>query len=393
MIRVWGWCGGPSRARLGVAHPLVQRDRLAAPAGFPVGHREVVEHDLGVGVVGAQSALQPRGGLLRHLHDLRVVPPPVAEDVGQLTQGPVGLGRSRVAPPRRLQHRPPLRLGLLPRRQPVVSPRDRAAHGRLQLRPAREPLTHLLGGAVHDHQQLHVVLGRVVRRLGLPEQVLGPGSRGCDRHHLVAAGAPVLLLGRDRLVALGLGPRPLLGLGRLGPLGLLPLDLGADQAVRRPGDPGQQRQQHEAGRDRRGPVPLEELAQAISRRRRTRFDWLIGQVALDVARQAVRPSGRRRPRSFSSAPSITIQSSSPRTSFASFWPETCHGLSGRWQSRPRPGYGWIAACSVWAGAFLLSLMIRAHLIERGRRQSLAHDRRALCPSAARTMGSTPRLPP
>ena len=119
VLRVSGW-SGPQLGDLGVADALEQRDRLGELAGVAVRQGEVVEHVQGPGVVGAQSALEPLGGRFCHLHDLRVAPPAVAEDVSQLTLGDVGFGRSWVALPCRIQQGPPLGLGLLPGRQSMV---------------------------------------------------------------------------------------------------------------------------------------------------------------------------------------------------------------------------------------------------------------------------------
>ncbi len=155
---------------------------------------------------------------------------------------------------------------------------DRRTEGRFELRLVREPLAHVRRRAVENYHERHVVLDRVVRRLGLGQQV--PGQKLVDR--------PGTGFRRDRLVALRLRPLPLLGFGRLGTLGLLPLDFGADQAVRRPGDPENQGHEHQTGRKRRGLVSLDELAEAIPRRWRPCVNRLIVEIALDIAGEAVR---------------------------------------------------------------------------------------------------------
>ena len=112
-----------------------------------------------------------------------------------------------------------------------------------------------------------MVLGRVVRRLGLGQQVL--------RQELVDRLR--FRLGRDRLVALDARlrsaaialsarprPPPALGLGSGSPRPLPP-GLGTDQAVGRPGDPGQQRQQAPDSPRSPSPCSAEELSQAIAR--------------------------------------------------------------------------------------------------------------------------------
>ena len=259
----------------------------------------------------------------------------------------------------------------------MVGRRDCAPQVRLELRLAREPLAHLGRGAVQYLQQQHVVL----RRLFAGSAWV---NRSSIRNALIArdfASAAIALSRsatafRRSSTASSRASRSFSAHRASAALSLL----GPDQPVHRSGDPDQQREEDETRRDRRGPVPLEELAQAIPRRRRTGFDWLVGQVALDVAAKPL-AVWYRRPRSFSSA-FITIQSSSPRTSAASLAGSVfrCDGNLGRASqgAEPRAGLG-----------RLLLLDDPADLVEGRRRQSLAIEwRRA--GQAART-SSTPRL--
>ena len=55
----------------------------------------------------------------------------------------------------------------------MIGVRDRRAEGSFEFRLVREPRSHLLGRAVEDLQERDLVLHRIVRRLGLGEQVLG----------------------------------------------------------------------------------------------------------------------------------------------------------------------------------------------------------------------------
>ena len=55
----------------------------------------------------------------------------------------------------------------------MIGLRDRLAEGSFEFRLVGEPLTDLLRRAVEHLQERHVVLDRIVRRLGLGQQVLG----------------------------------------------------------------------------------------------------------------------------------------------------------------------------------------------------------------------------
>jgi hypothetical protein len=146
------------------------RRLLTDLAGVPEGHGEAVEHVHGIGVAGAQCALEHLGGRFFHLDDLRIGPPTVVENVGQLTLGDVGRGRIRVALPSCLQLDPPLALHLFPGSQAVLGLGDRRTQGRLEFRMIREPLSVFFRRAVEHLQKCHVVLGRVWRAR--------PGSAG-----------------------------------------------------------------------------------------------------------------------------------------------------------------------------------------------------------------------
>ncbi len=180
----------------------------------------------------------------------------------------------------------------------MVGPRDRRAERLFELRLVREPRSHLRGRAVEDFQERDLVLHGIVRWLGLGEQVLG--EEVVDRLGLggLVAG---LGFGGDRLVSLFVGQGTLFGFRVAGPLGV---DLGDSFAIgtlafsdasavslphapRGTDDPGEEREQDKTRGDYLAFVPLDEFFQAVSAAGRAGLDDLVGEIALDVAGEAV----------------------------------------------------------------------------------------------------------
>ncbi len=120
----------------------------------------------------------------------------------------IGFSRPRVALPRRVEHGPHLAFGFLPGREAVIGVRNRPAERTFEFRPVREPRSHLFGRAVENFQKRDLVLNRIVRRLGLRQQVLR--EEVVDRLRLRGLGAGPGF-GGDRLVTLGVSYGVLLG--------------------------------------------------------------------------------------------------------------------------------------------------------------------------------------
>ncbi len=99
--------------------------------------------------------------------------------------------------------------------------------------------------------------------------------RAEDANCFLDLGQPFLRQLFSHPLTLGASPRR--------PSGLL----GSHQADGRADDASRQRHQQQTRRQHRPPVPPDELSQAIAGAGRARFDWLVVQVSVDVACQAV----------------------------------------------------------------------------------------------------------
>ena len=159
--------------------------------------------------------------------------------------------------------------------------------------------------------------------------------------------------------------------------GVIALRQGLDPSPRRAGDAGQQRQQHQRRRQHRAAVAAARTSAAGSPRTAGRPPPARRSGSAARRRRSRWPSRSGASRSFSSA-FITIQSSSPRTS---------------WPSLPRVGLavGRDASCSVAPSVLSRVLGLRrllladdpADLVER-RLAEASRGRTASCRSAART---------